>query len=205
MTTLADRVRAWIAQGEGRTIEFKLRPTAPEKMAVECAALANSGGGHLLVGVRDNREIAGCSLTGAARAELVERIQSLTQPPVPVRSEVCRIDGRRVVVLTVDGALSPPYTVATRTGRRRPVRAGECNREASDLMVRGLSNAARGRHDESLPVRVRELVRRQGRFSVAEYAHCCNFSMRRAHRELVRLVKEGRLTHWVDGPHEYYC
>ncbi|NOY81655.1 MAG: ATP-binding protein [Kiritimatiellaeota bacterium] len=203
--TTPELVRAWIARGEDRATEFKLRPTAARKMAVECAGLANSGGGRLLLGIRDDGEVAGCDISRSDIAELVGRIRALTEPPVPVQVEFCRIDGRRVVVLHIRGDISPPYEVDTAAGRRCPVRAGEHNMEASALMRRSLSRVAAAGGERRLPPRLRQLLQRQGRLTAPDYARCCNMSARRARRELVRLVREGRLTSYCDGPHEYFC
>ncbi len=202
--THPERIRTWIARGEDRMTEFKLRPTAARKMAVECAALANSGGGRLLLGIRDDGEIVGCDVSETDIADIIHGVRALTRPPVPVRAEFRRIQGRRIVVLHIRGSLTPPYEVDTAVGRRCPVRAGEHNMEASALTRRSLSRTVPG-GARRLPARLQQLIQQQGRATVPEYARRCNMSERRARRELVRLVREGRLTSYREGPHEYFC
>jgi predicted HTH transcriptional regulator len=48
-----------INQGEHQTLDFKHSITDSKKIARSLAAFANTNGGRLLVGVRDNRSIAG--------------------------------------------------------------------------------------------------------------------------------------------------
>jgi len=48
-----------VAQGEGFRLEFKRKAAHPDKIMREVSAFANSGGGHLLIGVDDNGEIPG--------------------------------------------------------------------------------------------------------------------------------------------------
>lgn len=48
-----------IAQGEGEQLDFKFRIDDQRKIARTLAAFANSSGGSLLIGVKDNGKIAG--------------------------------------------------------------------------------------------------------------------------------------------------
>ncbi len=49
-----------VEKGEGLFLEFKTKASNPEKIARELVAFANTKGGVLLIGVEDNKTIAGC-------------------------------------------------------------------------------------------------------------------------------------------------
>ncbi|MDR1169564.1 MAG: ATP-binding protein [Prevotellaceae bacterium] len=50
-----------IAQGEHETLEFKYEVNSPGKIARTLVAFANTSGGHLLVGIKDNGAVSGVS------------------------------------------------------------------------------------------------------------------------------------------------
>ncbi len=49
-----------VGKGESLFLEFKTKASNPEKIARELVAFANTKGGVLLIGVEDNKTIAGC-------------------------------------------------------------------------------------------------------------------------------------------------
>jgi len=55
------QVQEMISAGESTTVEFKRKFTEPEKIAKELTAFANTKGGHLLIGIDDDRRIVGIS------------------------------------------------------------------------------------------------------------------------------------------------
>ncbi len=58
-------IRALISHGEGQRLEFKRSLAELERGVRAVAAFANTGGGHLLFGVRDSGEITS---TGSVQA-----------------------------------------------------------------------------------------------------------------------------------------
>jgi predicted HTH transcriptional regulator len=55
-------LRALIAQGEGLRLDFKQAVTSARKIAKTVAAFANTEGGKLLIGVKDNGRVVGCEV-----------------------------------------------------------------------------------------------------------------------------------------------
>jgi predicted HTH transcriptional regulator len=52
-------LRKLISEGEGQKLDFKYCISDSKKIARTLSAFANTDGGKLLIGVRDNRSIAG--------------------------------------------------------------------------------------------------------------------------------------------------
>lgn len=90
-----------VSKGEGQNIEFKRALT--KDISHEVVAMANSGGGSILVGVSDNGEIIGCKLD---LDKLSSYLQQIT-PPIKIDLESVVLNNRRVYVLKVydDGKL----------------------------------------------------------------------------------------------------
>lgn len=61
------RLLELIANGESSGVEFKRDDLRPEQVAKEVVALANLRGGRILLGVEDDRTIAGVRPCSAAR------------------------------------------------------------------------------------------------------------------------------------------
>lgn len=54
-----DKLAAYISEGEHQTQDFKFRVDDPRKIARTLCAFANTDGGRLLIGVKDNGKVAG--------------------------------------------------------------------------------------------------------------------------------------------------
>lgn len=71
-----------IRQGEGQFVEFKKKANHPEKIVREVVAFANSGGGHLFVGVDDNGTPSGLRHPEDEEFVLSKAIDELCQPRI---------------------------------------------------------------------------------------------------------------------------
>ncbi len=76
-----DDLQALIKEGEGIAIEFK--ESLSSSFARELVALANTIGGNILLGVRDDGSIAGVQDANALRAN-IQDIARNCDPPVKV-------------------------------------------------------------------------------------------------------------------------
>ena len=89
-----------IRQGEHQRLDFKHSITDSKKIARSLAAFANTDGGKLLVGVRDNGSIA-----GVKSDEEFYMIQAAAQlfckPEVDFETKVWQIEGKTVLEITI--------------------------------------------------------------------------------------------------------
>ena len=115
-------LQAMISAGEQLTVEFKSDRSGAkgehimedESLLAEVVALANSGGGYLLIGGENDGRITGLSpLRQDQRPEpLRAYIFNNTQPPISTKSEVVQHLDRRVMVvkvLSVQGVFTLPH------------------------------------------------------------------------------------------------
>ena len=99
-----------IAQGEHQQQDFKYEISDARKIARTLSAFANTDGGRLLIGVKDNGKIAG--VRSDEEIYMVEAAAALyCIPPVQCHMTTHRIEGRGVVIAEV------------RPVDKRPVRA----------------------------------------------------------------------------------
>ena len=99
-----------IAQGEHQQQDFKYEISDARKIARTLSAFANTDGGRLLIGVKDNGKIAG--VRSDEEIYMVEAAATLyCVPPVQCHMTTHRIEGRGVVIAEV------------RPVDKRPVRA----------------------------------------------------------------------------------
>jgi len=111
-------LRQLIAQGEHQQQDFKYRVADAVKLARSVSAFANTDGGRLLIGVRDDGHLSG------VRSE--EEIYMMHQaafrycsPPSSIKFDTFQAEGRTIVVATVPRADHRPICALDEQGQRR--------------------------------------------------------------------------------------
>jgi ATP-dependent DNA helicase RecG len=101
-------LHALIALGEGQLIEFKPfgGGVSVTSLAETIVAFANAEGGTILIGVNDDRTIAGFSPTTDNIDRLLNAARDCCQPSVPVKLERGEVNGRTVVAIIVERSTS---------------------------------------------------------------------------------------------------
>jgi ATP-dependent DNA helicase RecG len=135
--------------GEDTYLELKVKLSNTEKIAQEIVALANTGGGLMVFGVNDQLRVEGLEDTESVQDDLVRICREEVQPPlVPLVDRIAFDNGRRIVVLEVDGKRRP---YRTREGRFY-LRIGSEKREATREELSALMDEARPFAYENVPV-----------------------------------------------------
>lgn len=105
-----------IAQGEHQQQDFKYEISDARKIARTLSAFANTDGGRLLIGVKDNGKIAG--VRSDEEMYMVEAAASLyCVPPVQCRMSIHRVEGRNVVIAEVDAVERCPVRAKLEDGK----------------------------------------------------------------------------------------
>ena len=110
-------IRALIAEGEHVRQDFKFEVSDSRKIARSLSAFANTEGGRLLIGVKDNGRIAG--VRSEEEMYMVEAAaQVYCTPAVEVEMRVYRPEGRSVLIASVEPAPRKPVMVKEEGGRK---------------------------------------------------------------------------------------
>ena len=105
-----------IAQGEHQQQDFKYEISDARKIARTLSAFANTDGGRLLIGVKDNGKIAG--VRSDEEMYMVEAAASLyCVPPVQCRMSIHRVEGHNVVIAEVDAVERCPVRAKLEDGK----------------------------------------------------------------------------------------
>ena len=125
-----------IDEGEHQRQDFKYKVTDANKLAKSVSAFANTNGGRLLVGVRDDGHLSG------VRSEeeiymLQEAATHYCQPAADISFETFVAEGRTIVVATVPEASCKPIRALCDDGKWRAyIRVDDENFVASPVHVR---------------------------------------------------------------------
>ena len=114
--TTPEQIAEWLAAPEGRQLEFKTASTGFhfEKLMDYCVALANEGGGKIILGITDRRprDVVGTAAftePGRTEAGLYERLRHR------IHIEETHYQGKRLLIVHVPGRL--PGTAWEHNGR----------------------------------------------------------------------------------------
>ena len=97
-----------IAQGEHRKLDFKFEVSDSKKIARTLAAFANTDGGTLLIGVKDNGHIAG--IRSEEEYYMIEAASEMyCRPKVPFAAKEWNIEGKVVLEVKVETSSVKPH------------------------------------------------------------------------------------------------
>lgn len=90
-----------IRQGEGQSLDFKFEISDAKKIARTLVAFANTSGGTLLIGVKDNGAIAG--MRSDEEYYMLDAASTMyCRPQVPFRAYLHSIEGKMVLEVIID-------------------------------------------------------------------------------------------------------
>ena len=124
-----------IREGEHQRQDFKYCITDSRKIARSLVAFANTDGGTLLIGVKDNGNIVGVqSDEEYYMVESAARIYS--SPPVPFTTRQWHLEGKTVLQVMVESSGSKPHFAKDDKGKWQAyVRHQDENRLAGKVMI----------------------------------------------------------------------
>lgn len=109
-------IKELIAEGEGLKLDFKFCISDSRKIARTLSAFANTEGGILLIGVRDNGSIAGVrSDEEIYMIETASRLFCKPEIPVSVRSHT--MEGKTILEVKVEKGSRRPYKAKSDDGK----------------------------------------------------------------------------------------
>lgn len=203
-----------IARGEGETLEFKQKTTHVHRISRTLSSLANTRGGHVLVGVDDVGRVVGVRDAEEELFVLREAAAHHIEPPLTgLRYREVEADGRTVVVVAVPESASKPHRAQVAPGDWRGyVRVRDQSVQTSRLTEQVLERqlpTATAPLFERIPLSRHELaaidyVKTHPRLTLAQFMKLVNFGKRRAYQTLIKLVLHGYLRYHDKEKEPYY-
>ena len=109
-------VQQRIEEGEHLHQDFKFAITDARKIARSLSAFANTEGGRLLVGVKDNGKIAG--VRSDEEIYMIEAAAQLyCRPPVTLETYIYKVEGKDVLEVAVPESPQKPVCAVDETGK----------------------------------------------------------------------------------------
>ncbi|MCQ2249681.1 MAG: ATP-binding protein [Bacteroidales bacterium] len=147
-----------IKQGEGLHQDFKYAITDSKKIAKSLSAFANTDGGSLLIGVKDNGRIAGANPD--EEYYMIESAAKLySQPKVDFEACLWEVDGKQVLEIIIPKGPTPPYKAKDASGKYLAyVRVADENILADRVIVKAMENMRQGINTSISYTRKQEFV-----------------------------------------------
>ncbi len=125
-----------ISKGEGLTLDFKHSITDSRKIARSLVAFANTVGGTLLIGVKDNGNIIGINTD--EEYYMVEAASQLySKPKVPFEVVKWEVNGKTILEVKVKPSRHKPHKAPDKSGNYRAyVRVNDENVVASPVLLK---------------------------------------------------------------------
>ncbi|MFN0032323.1 MAG: helix-turn-helix domain-containing protein [Flavobacteriales bacterium] len=124
-----------IAEGEHQRQDFKYAVNDSRKIAISLCAFANSDGGRLLIGVKDNGTVAG--VKPDEEIHMVEAAAEVyCRPVVPFEHHLWKSDNRYVLEVIVEPSADMPHYVIDADGNYKAyIRRADQNLPAGAVLM----------------------------------------------------------------------
>lgn len=105
-----------IAQGEHQNQDFKFAINNSKKIAKSLSAFANTDGGRLLIGVKDNGRIAG--IKSDEEFYMVEAAAKIyCKPPITFQTKQWQVVGKTVLEINIEASNNKPHFAKDENGK----------------------------------------------------------------------------------------
>ncbi|MBQ8502044.1 MAG: ATP-binding protein [Bacteroides sp.] len=116
MLTDTEYIQSLIAEGEHQQQDFKFEISDARKIAKTLSAFANTDGGRLLIGVKDNGKIAG--IRSEEEQYMIEAAANLyCIPEVKYCMQTYQAAGRSILLVQVEESVHKPVYAKDETGK----------------------------------------------------------------------------------------
>lgn len=133
---MSTHIHRLISEGEHQKLDFKFEITDARRIAHSLVAFANTDGGRLLIGVKDNGAIAG--VRSEEEYFMLEAAATMyTKPPVPFQTVEWHINGKTVLEVIVPKSEEKPHYAMHRDGTWMVyIRVGDQNLLANKVLLK---------------------------------------------------------------------
>ncbi len=192
--------RSLIQKGENRWVEFKRKASHPEKIVREVVAFANTDGGHLFIGVEDNRSIAGLKYPEEEEFVLTKAIKELCRPKIEFEVETLHFpEGIDILHYEIKAGEYKPYFAFLKKYHRKGkafVRVDDRSIQASYEVRKILQERRTFDQVISIEENVEQLFKffeNNKSITISQYRQLTGLNKRLASNKLVSLALSGAL------------
>jgi predicted HTH transcriptional regulator len=205
---LNDRIKRYLIDGEGDMLDYKQEISSAHKIAKTMVSFANHKGGTLLVGVRDNRSIAGIR-TEDEKYMLDLAASFYCKPEIILEILEHDIGGKIVLECIVPEGEIKPYSAKGEDGKwwvyvRNKDKSLLASKVVVDVLRRQASSDGTlieyGKNEEMLLKYLEE----NERITLNEFKKKVNISRWRASKILVNLISAGVIRNHTYEKTEFY-
>ena len=198
-----------IQQGEHQTQDFKYCISDSKKIARSLVAFANTDGGRLLIGVKDNGNIAGVrSEEEYYMVEAAARIYS--KPMIAFTTKQHFIDGKTVLEVIIEPSSEKPHYAVDEKGKWWVYfRKDDENQLANKVMIEAwkLQKSKHGilinySDDEKILL---DYLEQHKKISVGKYARIAHISYKKAEQVIINFRVLNILQDYIDENRIEYC
>ncbi len=194
--TLRD-LKNLIRPGEGLLLEFKRSISSPEKIAREIAAFANTHGGHLVIGVDDDRTMTGVESYHEQDFFLEQAARELCSPSLSYHMEIIPFYEREILLVYISESKVKPVTVQNGEDGAVYVRVDDQSTRASSEMTQLLYSQSNGKgvsfHYGANEQKLFRYLNEYPEITVDQYSSLADIKKSQASKILVDLTSLGVL------------
>lgn len=128
-------IESLIEQGEHQQLDFKFEVSDSKKIARTLSAFANTDGGRLLIGVKDNGHISG--VRSEEEYYMIEAASSMyTRPVVPFTATLWDVNGKTVLEVYIAPSLDKPHSAPDKEDKYKAyIRVADENILANEVLM----------------------------------------------------------------------
>lgn len=128
-------IEVLIEQGEHQQLDFKFEVSDSKKIARTLSAFANTDGGRLLIGVKDNGRISG--IHGDEEYYMIEAASKMyTKPNIPFTATRWEINGKNVLEIYIAPSVNKPHLAPDKDDKYKAyIRVADENKLANEVLM----------------------------------------------------------------------
>lgn len=123
-----------INKGEGHHLEFKEEDENNSDFAKVMVSFANTDGGKILIGVKDDGTIVGVSNSDLIMQKINNIAYNNCEPPITILQETAKIDNKTIIIVNVPKGTQRPYR--TNDGKYYIRSANVCRNASREELLR---------------------------------------------------------------------
>jgi predicted HTH transcriptional regulator len=194
-------VLTYIAEGEHLKQDFKMRIDDAQKIARSLVAFANTSGGRLLIGVKDNGNVSGIRPEEEIHM-IIRSAEEFCQPSIHFTHSVWKVEGKAVLEIQIEESSVKPHLAKVEEGWKAFVREHDVTLPASNVWIAMQEVSSQEDSNELFQMSEREeqlfALLKQQPFTLNQLARKAGTPRPILIRKLAKLMKWGIVTEQFD-------